>query len=86
MGGSATWLFARKGVHVGASGVIMGYWSYLLVNAYKHPGWLSIVLACVCIYYFGSFLFSIVPNDEKSSWESHLFGLMAGVAAAFVIP
>jgi membrane associated rhomboid family serine protease len=30
IGGSMTWLFGRRGVHIGASGVIMGYWAYLL--------------------------------------------------------
>ncbi len=86
LGGLATWLLARPGSHVGASGVIMGYWSYLLVNAYYQPSWLSFVLAGVCVYYFGSFIFHIVPTSEKSSWESHFFGLLAGLFAAYSFP
>ena len=86
IGGFATWLLARKGSHVGASSVIMGYWSYLLVYAYYQPSWLSIVLACVCIYYFGSFLLNVFPRSEKSSWEGHLFGLLAGLLAAYTSP
>jgi membrane associated rhomboid family serine protease len=86
LGGFATWLLARPGSHIGASAVIMGYWSYLLVYAYYQPSWLSIVLAIVCVYYFGSFLFNVFPRSAKSSWEGHLFGLLAGLFAAYSSP
>jgi membrane associated rhomboid family serine protease len=33
LGGFGTWLLARPGSHIGASAVIMGYWSDLLVNS-----------------------------------------------------
>ena len=83
LGGFATWLLARRGSHIGASSVIMGYWSFLLVYAYYQPSWLSIVLAIVCVYYFGSFLLNVFPRSAKSSWEGHLFGLLAGLFAAY---
>jgi membrane associated rhomboid family serine protease len=86
VGGFATWLLARPGYHVGASSVIMGYWSYLLVYAYYQPSWLSIVLAGVCLYYFGSFLLNVFPRSAQSSWEGHLFGLLAGLLAAYTSP
>jgi membrane associated rhomboid family serine protease len=86
LGGFATWLLARNGSHIGASALIMGYWSYLLVFAYYQPSWLSIVLAVVCIYYFGSFLLNVFPRSAKSSWEGHLFGLLAGLVAAYTSP
>jgi membrane associated rhomboid family serine protease len=86
LGGIATWLFARMGSHVGASGVIMGYWSYLMVEAYYQPSWLSFVLAGVCIYYFGSFILHVVPTSARSSWEGHLFGFLAGIFAAYSFP
>jgi len=34
MGGGAVWLFGRNAIHVGASGIIMGYMGYMLINAY----------------------------------------------------
>lgn len=84
LSGFATWLVGRQGFHVGASALIMGYWSYLLVNAYRHPTLLSIVLAIVCLYYFGGLLFNLFPQAEKSSWEGHIFGFLAGLAAAYI--
>lgn len=86
LGGIATWCFGRKGLHIGASGLIMGYWSYLLINAYHQGTWLSIVLAVVCVYYFGGLLFHLIPKAEKSSWEGHVFGFLSGLAAAYIVP
>lgn len=84
--GFATWLFGRPSIHIGASGVIMGYLGYCLVAAYSQPGVISVAIGLVCIYYFGSMLFSIFPSDVRTSWEAHLFGLMAGVASIYIAP
>lgn len=86
VGGLGTWLFGRKALHVGASGVIMGYWSYLLMNAYQQPTILSLVLGLVCIYYFGSLLFNLFPLEARSSFEAHLFGFLGGIAANYTTP
>lgn len=83
--GLGTWLIGRKGYHVGASGVIMGYWSFLLMNAYENVNALSIALAVVCIYYFGGLLFNIFPTEAKESWEAHVFGFLSGLAAGYAI-
>lgn len=84
--GTLIWLFGRRGLHIGASGLIMGYWGYLLIGAYEHPSILTFVLAVVCVYYFGSLLLSIFPNEERTSWEGHLFGLIAGIATTYLCP
>lgn len=82
--GLATCVFGRPGIHVGASSVIMGYFSYLLLNAYQHPSVMGVMLAIVCAYYFGGLLLSIFPQEEKTSWEGHLSGFLAGIAAVYV--
>jgi membrane associated rhomboid family serine protease len=86
IGGLGTWLFGRRGLHVGASGLIMGYWSYLLLYAYEQSSMLSVALAGVCLYYFGGFIFNLFPLEVKSSWEAHIFGFLGGITAAFACP
>ena len=83
LSGIAVWCFGRRGIHIGASSLIMGYFSYLLVNAYRNPSVSTIILAIVCLYYFGGFLFDLFPREEKVSWEGHLFGFLAGLAAVY---
>lgn len=87
MEGSAIWLVGRPGIHIGASSLISGYFSFLLISAYAHPSFTSIIIALVTIYYFGSILLGIFPTAERVSWESHLFGFIAGIVAYyFVLP
>lgn len=86
LSGSATWLFGRRGIHIGASHLVMGYWGYLLLNAYQHPSIVAVMLAVVCVYYFGGLLLSIFPQEEKTSWEGHLTGFLAGIAAVYIYP
>lgn len=81
--GLLTWLFARPGIHIGASSLIMGYLSYLLTHAYLYPSISTIILAIVCIYYFGSLILGLFPGKAKVSWEGHLAGFAAGIIAAF---
>ncbi len=80
--GIAVWLFGRQAMHVGASGVIMGYMGFLLTQAYSHPNASGLILGALALYYCGSILMHLLPTDVKTSWEGHVFGFAAGVAAA----
>ena len=64
----------------------MGYWAYLILEAYEQRTITSIAPAIVCIYYFGGFIFHPFPTQVKSSWEAHLCGFLAGLAAAYTCP
>jgi len=86
IGGFGTWLFGRRALHIGASGVIMGYWAYLMFNAYQQPTILSLALGLVCIYYFGGLLLNLFPEDARSSFEAHIFGFLGGLAANYTVP
>ncbi len=82
--GIAVWLFGRKGIHIGASGLAMGYWGYLLVNAYLYPSIMTVILAVICLYYFGGLLFSLFPGGRNESWEGHVFGFLSGLLAFYL--
>ena len=85
VGGLLTWVLGRKAIHVGASGYVMGLWAYLLGGAWYHFSLMTIILAILCLYYFSALFFSLFPIDKTSSFEGHLFGALAGVAAIFVV-
>lgn len=84
--GFLVWIFARPGIHIGASSLICGYFSFLLIAAYYHPGASSILIASITIYYFGSIFFGIFPSEAKTSWEAHLFGFLAGIITYYFQP
>jgi membrane associated rhomboid family serine protease len=86
VGGLATWLLARPAVHLGASGLIFGYAGFLLVAGFVERSFKGALIAVVVGALFGGMVLrGIVPAASWISWESHLFGLMAGVLAAFMI-
>ncbi len=86
IGGGLVWLFGRKSIHVGASTLIMGYWSYLLVNAIYNPSIMTLILAGLCIYYLGGLFVNLFVFEKGVSWEGHLFGFIAGIATVYLQP
>lgn len=87
LSGFLIWLFGQPGNHIGASGVIMGYFGYLLAKAYFNFTATTIVLAGICLYYFGGLLLSLFPGAQKNvSWGGHLCGFISGIATAYYLP
>lgn len=81
LGGALTWVFARSGNHVGASGLIFGYLGYLVASAAYQRNLRSILPAVVAIVLYGGIWVGLKPTSGIS-WEGHLFGAIAGVIAA----
>ena len=84
-GGTAVWLFARNALHVGASGLIFGWFGYLLARAVVDANFQSFVTATVVAFSYGTLVWGMLPRDGRVSWEAHLFGALAGAAAAYVL-
>jgi len=82
-GGLLTWFLGRNAIHVGASGVIMGYMGFLLMQAINQRTAYTLILGAIALYYCGSILLSLLPTDAKTSWEGHVFGFIAGLAVGY---
>jgi membrane associated rhomboid family serine protease len=82
LSGFCVWLLGRSALHVGASGVIMGYWGYMLVNAILYPSIITVLLVIFCFYYFAGLFASLLPKTG-TSWESHMFGFLAGLLVSY---
>lgn len=81
--GAGTWIFGTPGtMHIGASGVVFGFFGYLLFRAMYDRRLSSFLVALiVAVLYGGSLLMSIVPASGIS-WSGHLFGFLGGITAA----
>ena len=87
LSGFLIWLFGRRGIHIGASSLIMGYFGYLLAKAYFNLTATTIVLAGFCLYYFGGLFLSLFPGAKKNvSWEGHVFGFLSGIFTSYYLP
>lgn len=85
-GGALVWIFARPNTnHIGASGLVFGFFGYLVGQGIFRRSVLSIIIAFAVIGFYGfTILFGVLPLEEFVSWEGHLFGLIAGVFYAFL--
>ena len=86
VGGLGVWLTgAPSTVHIGMSGVIFGWLTYLLVRGFFARSAAQIVLAVVVFLLWGGILLGVLPGQEGVSWQGHLFGALAGVVAAWLV-
>ncbi len=84
--GLGTWLVAPEGsIHVGASGVVFGFATYLIARGWfnRRPSQIAIGLVVVVIW--GGVLIGGLQPREGISWQGHLFGAIGGVVAARVL-
>jgi len=80
--GIITWLFGAKGYHAGASGLVLGYWSFILAEAYYSRSTKSLISAFLVLIFYSGFLFLIFDFRPHISWIGHMGGLVAGVIVA----
>jgi membrane associated rhomboid family serine protease len=84
LSGGMLWAMGRQGVHVGMSGVIFGFLGYLLGLAWVTKALGDLLIAGLVLLVYGGMLAGIKPARNGTSWEGHLFGLLAGVAKIWI--
>jgi membrane associated rhomboid family serine protease len=78
--GLLVWLFARRGAHMGGSGVVLGFFGYLLGLAYFHRTMGDLLVAGLVLLVYGGILAGLRPARRETSWEAHVFGFIVGLA------
>jgi membrane associated rhomboid family serine protease len=95
VGGFGTWLIGNWGSscglesdHIGASGLIFGWLTFLLVfGFFTRSGW-QILIGILVLVGYGGVLWGAVPVLNVCggvSWQGHLCGGIAGVLAAYLL-
>ena len=83
--GIGTWLTGTEGtIHIGASGIVFGYLTYLVARGLFERRLLYLAVSLGVVFFFGGMLWGVFPR-AGISWQSHLFGALGGVAAAAVL-
>lgn len=86
IGGLGTWLIAPRGqVHLGASGLIFGYFGFLLLSAYFERSCRAIAIALVVLLLYSGIIWGALPQGNGISWQTHLFGFIGGGISAYLI-
>jgi len=84
--GLGVWLIApANSIHLGASGLVFGYASYLISRGIYSRRIAEIAVGVVVVGLWGlALLQSLLPQDGIS-WQAHLFGAVGGVIAASLL-
>jgi membrane associated rhomboid family serine protease len=83
--GAAVWLFARGGIHIGASGLIYGLAAYVFVAGVIRRDRRAIAASLLVAFIYGSLAWGVLPIQPGVSWETHLAAALIGVAMAIVL-
>jgi membrane associated rhomboid family serine protease len=84
--GLAVWLFQGSNeLTVGASGMIFGYFGYVVVRGFFDRSLVDIGVGLVAGVLYWWILQVAIPGTPGVSWIGHLGGLVGGVAAAWVL-
>jgi membrane associated rhomboid family serine protease len=83
--GLGIWLFGKPNTrHMGASGLILGYFGFILSSVFFAPDLLTIIVGIVVAVLYLGLIWQIVPLKEGVSTTGHLFGCLGGIVAAAV--
>lgn len=74
------WAFARNAYHIGASGIVYGLASFLLVSGFISRNIKLMAASLIVLFMYGGLFYGVHPDWVSSdvSWESHLVGAVAG--------
>ena len=81
--GLGTWLIAPEHtIHIGASGIVFGYASYLISRGFFNRNALELAVGALVVVVYGSALLGGLVPEDGVSWQGHFFGAVGGVVAA----
>jgi membrane associated rhomboid family serine protease len=82
--GLGAWLTGPSdSVTAGASGVVFGYFGYVMVRGFFDRHLIDMVIGLVMALSF-AYEFSVLLPHPYISWQAHLFGFIAGIAGGWL--
>lgn len=76
------WAFARPVIHIGASGVLYSFASFVFISGIIRKNYRLFALSMLVVFWYGGMVWGILPIKHGISWESHLMGALTGVLLA----
>lgn len=80
--GLITWIIAKRGNHIGASGLIYVLFGFIFFKGLIARNYRLIALSFMVVFLYGSLVWYVFPIKEGMSWQGHLSGLLTGLVFA----
>ena len=83
--GLGTWVLGRSNsVHIGASGLVFGFVTYLVSRGIFARKVVWLIGGAIVMFVYGSILWGVLPQPGVS-WTGHVFGAIGGIVAAWMM-
>lgn len=76
------WIGAREAYHIGASGLVYSFASFLFFSGIFRNYYRLIAISFVVVFLYGGLFWGVFPILNDVSWEGHLFGAISGLTYA----
>src|SRR5690606_14822952 len=84
--GLGTWLLSPPAtITVGASGLVFGYATYLMVRGVFNRSLGQLLIGVLVTLVWGGALLGGLLPQPGISWQGHLFGAVGGIVAAWLL-
>lgn len=84
VGGILLWIFGRDAIHIGASGLVYGWFFFLVSMAFLNRSAAAIIGLLFAFALFGGLIW-VFEAGPGVSWEGHVSGASAGILAAWLM-
>ncbi|WP_245532349.1 rhomboid family intramembrane serine protease [Corynebacterium caspium] len=86
IGGVGIWFIGGVGtIHFGASILVYGWLSYLIVRGIFNRSFRQTFLGIILGFCYSGLAWGLLPLVEGMSWQGHLFGAIGGIIAGMII-
>jgi membrane associated rhomboid family serine protease len=88
--GIGVWFFGGKGLQLGASGLVLGLFSFDVLHGLFAGGWKTAVAVALALIFRKAIWYTLtsrgtLPNGARISVAGHLWGFLSGIFAAYLI-
>jgi membrane associated rhomboid family serine protease len=81
--GFIVWIVARPSSHIGASGIVYAWISFIFWTGYFRRNIRALALTGIVAILYGGMMEGVLPSKPNVSWESHLIGVIVGLFTAY---
>ncbi len=81
--GLLVWIVGRDGNHLGASGIVYGGLSFMLLSGFIRKERRALAVSLCIVFLYGTLFWGLLPTYSSMSWELHLSGAFIGAVCAY---
>jgi membrane associated rhomboid family serine protease len=82
--GFAAWFFGSPGIGAGASGVVFGYFGYIMVRGLFDRHLIDVLIGAVMALCF-AYQFAVLLPHQHVGWQAHIGGLLGGILSGWLL-